>query len=81
MVVDAAHWLRCTAGHTAVVEVLLAAGADHHIKNSKAWTAVQSAAGGGHFDAVLRLVQYGATWRNKTDCDVIKMLCRKSSYK
>ncbi len=60
---------------------MLAAGADHHIKNSKSWTAVHSAAACGHFEAVLRLVQYGASYRSKADCDVIKMICRKSSFK
>ncbi|KAK9828842.1 hypothetical protein WJX72_002378 [[Myrmecia] bisecta] len=68
-------------GHLEVVEVLLKAGADPHIKNSKTWCAVHSAAGCGHFEVVLRLVQHGAVWRNRLDCDVIKMVCRKSSYK
>lgn len=60
---------------------MLAAGADYNIKNSKAWSAVHSAAACGHFEAVLRLVQYGAAYRGRADCDVIKMICRKSSYK
>ena len=73
----------CTTsvGHTRVVELLLAADANPHIKNSKAWTAVHSGASGGHFEAVLRLVQNGAAWRNSTDCNVLKTICRKTSYK
>ena len=57
------------------------ASADPNIRNSKSWTAVQSASANGHFEAVLRLVQHGASWRNKADCDVIKTLCRKSTFK
>ena len=69
------------AGHNDAVEALLVASADPNIRNSKSWTAVQSASANGHFEAVLRLVQHGASWRNKADCDVIKTLCRKSTFK
>lgn len=69
------------AGHTEAVEALLVASADPNIHNSKSWSAVQSAAANGHFEAVLRLVQHGASWRNKADCDVIKTLTRKSTLK
>ena len=68
-------------GHNDAVEALLVASADPNIRNSKSWTAVQSASANGHFEAVLRLVQHGASWRNKADCDVIKTLCRKSTFK
>ena len=71
----------CCAGHTEAVEALLVASADPNIRNSKSWSAVQSAAANGHFEAVLRLVQHGASWRNKADCDVIKTLTRKSTLK
>lgn len=64
-----------------MAERLLGAGADVHIKNSKGWTAVQSAANSGFFDIVLRLVQHGAAWRHKGESDVVKLLCKKSSYK
>ena len=57
------------------------AAADPNIRNSKSWSAVQSAAANGHFEAVLRLVAHGASWRNKADCDVIKTLTRKSTLK
>ncbi|KAK9831130.1 hypothetical protein WJX74_004458 [Apatococcus lobatus] len=68
-------------GHAEVVEALLEAGADPHIKNSKSWMAVHSAAACGHFEVVLQLVKHGASWRARADCDVIKLLCRKTSYK
>lgn len=64
-----------------MVEALLEAGADPHIKNSKSWMAVHSAAACGHFEVVLQLVKHGASWRARADCDVIKLLCRKTSYK
>jgi hypothetical protein len=63
-----------------VVDALLAR-ADPHIRNSKAATAVGSAATGGHLEAVLRLVQAGSTWRGRPEADVVKLLCKKSSYK
>lgn len=69
------------AGWLEVVEALLAAGADVHIRNGKGWTAAQSAASSGFFDAVLALVRYGAAWRQKGDADVCRLLCKKSSYK
>ncbi|KAK9867354.1 hypothetical protein WJX84_001740, partial [Apatococcus fuscideae] len=68
-------------GHAEVVEALLEAGADPHIKNSKSWMAVHSAAACGHFEVVLQLVKHGASWRARADCDIIKLLCRKTSYK
>ncbi len=73
--------LSVVTGHNDAVEALLVASADPNIRNSKSWTAVQSASANGHFEAVLRLVQHGASWRNKADCDVIKTLCRKSTFK
>ncbi|KAL0018494.1 hypothetical protein WJX79_003679 [Trebouxia sp. C0005] len=73
--------LAASKGHNDAVEALLVASADPNIRNSKSWTAVQSASANGHFEAVLRLVQHGASWRNKADCDVIKTLCRKSTFK
>lgn len=63
------------------MEKLLAAGADMNIKNSKAWTALLSAAASGHFEVVLRLVQNGAAWRKQASDDVIKMITRKTNYK
>lgn len=45
------------AGWADVADALLGAGADVHIRNSKGWAAVQSAAHSGFFDIVLRLVQ------------------------
>lgn len=63
------------------MEALLAAGADVHIRNGKGWTAAQSAASSGFFDAVLALVRHGAAWRQKGDADVCRLLCKKSSYK
>jgi len=68
------------AGNVEVVDALLAR-ADPHIRNSKAATAVASAATGGHLEAVLRLVQAGSAWRGRPDVDVVKLLCKKSSYK
>lgn len=55
--------------------------ADPHIRNSKAATAISSAAGAGHLEAVLRLVGAGASWRGRPDTDVVKLLCKKTSYK
>ena len=55
--------------------------ADPHIRNSKAITAISSAAGAGHLEAVLRLVGAGAAWRGRPDIDVVKLLCKKTSYK
>ena len=63
-----------------VVDALLSR-ADPHIRNSKAATAVASAATGGHLEAVLRLVLAGSAWRGRPDADVVKLLCKKSSYK
>ena len=74
-------YLLLPAGHVEVVEQLIAAGADSAIHNGKNWTAVHSAASGGHFEAVLRLVQSGAAWRPLRDLDVIKLLTRKTSLK
>eukprot|EP00887_Chlorella_sp_A99_P000878 scaffold5.g878.t1 len=68
-------------GWAELVDRLLAAGADVHIRNAKGWTAIQSAANSGWFDIVLRMVQHGAAWRVKGDADVVKLLCKKSSYK
>lgn len=64
-----------------MVEALLQAGADVHIKNSKAWAAVHSAAAAGHFEPVLRLIQHGSVWRTRADVDIVKMLMRKTSLK
>lgn len=58
-----------------IASKLLAAGADLHIKNSKAWQAVQSAASAGYFDLVLRLVQAGAQWRKTTGGCLYVWLC------
>ncbi len=60
---------------------LVLARADPHIRNSKGCTALQSAAGGGHFEVVLCLVQHGAAWRFKQDLDIVRLICKKSSYK
>ena len=68
-------------GHLDIVDELLAAEADIHIRNGKALTAVQSAAAGGHFEVVLRLVQSGAAWRSPSENSVLKLLTRKTSYK
>lgn len=68
-------------GHTKVVEILLSAGADLHIRNSKALTAVGSAANNGHAEAVLRLVSHGAAWRNLPDLNVVRVISRKTNYK
>ena len=62
------------------MEVLLRR-ADPHIRNSKAASAISSAAGAGHLEAVLRLVGAGAAWRGRPDTDVVRLLCKKSSYK
>lgn len=72
---------RACTGSIAIIDKLLAAGCDLHIKNSKSWMALHSAASNGHFEAVLRLVQHGAAWRQKAENDVVKMICKKSSYK
>ena len=64
-----------------MVTALLDAGADVHIKNSKGWACVQSAANGGYYEGVLLLVQRGAAWRAKGDGDVVRLLGKKSSYK
>jgi hypothetical protein len=42
-----------------VVGRLLACGCDLHLRNSKGWCAVHSAASNGYFEVVLRLVQVG----------------------
>lgn len=70
----------CT-GHLKVVEVLIGAGADLHIKNSKALTAVGCAANNGQPEVVLKLVTNGAAWRNLPDVNVVKTICRKTNYK
>lgn len=69
------------AGHLAVVNQLLEAGADALIRNAKGWAPAQSAAAGGHLDIVLRLVAAGACPRSKPELDVLRMLARKTSYK
>ena len=69
------------AGHLAVVNLLLEAGADALIRNAKGWAPAQSAAAGGHLDIVLRLVAAGACPRSKPELDVLRMLARKTSYK
>ena len=47
------------AGYMDVVGRLLACGSDLHVRNSKGWCAVHSAASNGYFEVVLRLVQVG----------------------
>lgn len=64
-----------------MVEVLINAGADLHIKNSKALTAVGCAANNGQPEVVLKLVSNGAAWRNLPDVNVVKTICRKTNYK
>ena len=64
-----------------MVGALLDAGADVHIRNSKGWASIQSAANAGYYEVVLRLVQRGAAWRTKGDGDVVRLLGKKSSYK
>lgn len=64
-----------------MVELLIAAGADLHIKNSKAFTAVGCAANNGQPEVVLKLVSNGAAWRNLPDMNVVKTVCRKTNYK
>lgn len=68
-------------GHLKVVERLIEAGADLHIKNSKAFTAVGCAANNGQPEVVLKLVSNGAAWRNLPDMNVVKTICRKTNYK
>ena len=46
-----------------MVELLIRAGADLHIRNGKALTAVGSATNNGHAETVLKLVSHGAAWR------------------
>jgi Ankyrin repeats (many copies) len=72
--------IAASKGFVDIVEEVLCR-ADVHIKNSKASTALVSAASGGHFEVVLRLVAAGASWRQKADCDTVKLICKKSSYK
>lgn len=62
-----------------IARVLLDANCDIHIKNSKGYQAIHSAASNGYFDVVLLLVQRGAPWRQKGDLDVARLLCRKSN--
>lgn len=69
------------AGHAGVVAALVTAGADVHIRNGKALTAVGSAANNGHADVVLKLVSHGAAWRNLPDVNVVRVICRKTNYK
>ncbi len=64
-----------------VVELLIAAGANVHIRNSKAFTGVGCAANNGHAEVVLRLVTSGAAWRNLPDVNVVRTVCRKTNYK
>ena len=64
-----------------MVELLIRAGADLHIRNGKALTAVGSATNNGHAETVLKLVSHGAAWRNLPDINVIKTICRKTNYK
>lgn len=73
--------IAASKGNMEMVNKLLAAGADVHIKSSKQWQAVHSAASNGFLEVVLRLVQHGATWRSKGEVDVVKLICRKSTYK
>ena len=61
--------------------MLINAGADLHIKNSKALTAVGCAANNGQPEVVLKLVSNGAAWRNLPDINVVKTICRKTNYK
>lgn len=71
----------CYTGHLRVVELLIAAGADVHIKNSKSLTAVGCAANNGQAEVVLKLVSSGAAWRNLPDMNVVRTICRKTNYK
>ena len=50
-----------------------------HIRNTKQQTCVQVAALHAHFDAVLRLVEAGAKYRDKGDNDVARLLAKKCS--
>lgn len=63
------------------MELLVAAGANLHIKNGKSMTAVGTAANNGHAEAVLKLVSHGAAWRNLPDLNVVRTICRKTNYK
>jgi ankyrin repeat protein len=48
------------AGHAETIRILLAAGADPKVANSKGLTALMGAALGGHTDAVKALLDAGA---------------------
>jgi len=54
-------------GHTAVVELLLAAGADVDAKNNYGWTALHYAAAYGHADVVELLLEAGADIKAKNN--------------
>lgn len=69
------------SGHLEVVESLLEAGANAHIRNAKGWAPVHSAAAAGHLEVVLRLVAAGAAPRSRPDLDVLRMLSRKTTYR
>ena len=72
--------LAATKGTVAVIDALLVeGGADVHVRNSKQQTAVQVAAMHAHFDAVLRLVEAGAKYRDKGENDVARLLAKKCS--
>jgi ankyrin repeat protein len=72
---------RALAGHLEALEALLGGGACAHLRNAKGWAPVHSAAGGGHLEAVLRLVAAGAQTRARPDLDVLRMLTRKTTYR
>lgn len=56
-------WHACVcAGWADLVDRLLSAGADVHIRNAKGWSAIQSAANSGWFEIVLRMVQVRWGW-------------------
>lgn len=72
--------LAATKGQVPVIDTLITAGgADVHVRNSKQQTCVQVAALHAHFEAVLRLVEAGAKYRDKGENDVARLLAKKCS--
>jgi hypothetical protein len=58
------------------------------VRGSKGWAPIHSAASAGLLEPVLRLAAAGGAWRagrgggaGGADMDVVKMLCRKGSFK
>lgn len=56
----------CDNGHTQIVEMLLAAGAEPNTSDQKGYTPLMMAAYSGYTDIACKLVSYGADYSKRT---------------